>query len=63
MELVKRFGLGCLGFLFIYLMFSFYNVTFDISKWTEVSRFITTFVGFAFAVMLWIFYNFKEKLI
>ena len=62
MELVKRFGLGCLGFLFIYLMFSFYNVTFDISKWSAESRFITTFVGFTFAGMLFIYYNFKEKL-
>jgi hypothetical protein len=63
MELVKRFGIGCVGFLIMYLMCSFYNVTFDISKWSAESRFIATMIGgFSFA-MLATFpnYNFKKK--
>jgi hypothetical protein len=61
MELVKRLLIGCLAFLFIYLMLSFYNVTFDISKWTEASRFITTLAVFCLVFMLFIYDYFKEK--
>lgn len=60
MELVKRLLIGCLAFLIIYLMCSFYHVTFDISKWSEVTRFVAILCGsFLFAIIA--IYNFKEK--
>ena len=52
MELVKRFLLGCAGFLFMYLMCSFYNVTFNISKWSGESRFFTVLFGGIFFITL-----------
>jgi hypothetical protein len=61
MELVKRLLIGCLAFLIIYLMFSFYNVTFDISVWSEKSRFLITSFVLTVWGMLVIHYNFKEN--
>jgi hypothetical protein len=63
MELVKRLGLGCVGFLIMYLMCSFYNITFDISKWSAESRFIATMLGGFCFTMLATFpnYDFKKK--
>jgi hypothetical protein len=63
MELVKRLFIGCLGFLFIYLMCSFYHVTFNISKWSEGTRFIAILWGnllFGFFAIC-AGYNFKNK--
>ena len=63
MELIKRLSIAWVGFLFMYLMSSFYNVTFDISKWSAESRFIATMIGGFSFTMLATFpnYNFKKK--
>jgi hypothetical protein len=62
-ELVKRILIGCSGFVFIYLMGSFYNVSFDISKWNVDSRFIVAMFGGFIFIMLATFpgYEFKNK--
>ena len=61
MELVKRLLIGCIGFLFIYLMCSFYNTTFNILKWSVESRFVTTLIGGFSFIMLATFPNYKFK--
>jgi hypothetical protein len=62
MELIKRLSIACVGFLFMYLMGSFYNVTFDISKWSAESKFVTMLIGgFSFLVLATFpNYNFKD---
>ena len=62
MELIKRLSIACLGFLFMYLMGSFCNVTFDISKWSAESRFVTMLIGGVSFLGLATFpnYNFKN---
>jgi hypothetical protein len=50
--LMKRLFLGLIGFLLVYLLTAFYNVSFDVSKWDELSRLICVLVGgFLFFVM------------
>jgi hypothetical protein len=62
-ELAKRILIGCIGFVFIYLFGSFFNVSFDISKWGEGSRLIVTFFGSLAFIMLATYpeSNFKNK--
>ena len=62
-ELVKRILIGCIGFVFIYLFGSFFNLSFDISKWGEASRLLVTFFGaFAFIMLATLSEsNFKNK--
>lgn len=62
-ELVKRILIGVTVFLFIYLIGSFYNVSFDISKWSNVSRFFVSVIGGFISIMIAIFpgYEFKNK--
>jgi hypothetical protein len=62
-ELVKRILIGCVGFGFVYLMGSFYNASFDISKWNISSRFVVAMLGGFISVMLATFpgYDFKNK--
>lgn len=36
---------GCVAFFIIYLFGCFYNVTFDLSKWSVDSRSMIVFVG------------------
>lgn len=61
MELVKRLLLGCMGFLFIYLLCSFYNITFNILKWNMESRLYTILFGGMFFIMLATFPNYDFK--
>ncbi len=62
-ELLKRLSIGCVGFLFVYLICSFYNVTFDISKWGKEIRFISCLLGSFSFIMFSTYpnYNFKNK--
>lgn len=50
--LAKRILIGFAGFLLVYLMGSFYNVSFNISNWSDHSRLIiSVIVGFAFIML------------
>jgi hypothetical protein len=62
-ELIKRILIGCVAFGFIYLMGSFFNVSFDISNWNESSRFIVSMLGGFLSIAFASFpgYNFKNK--
>lgn len=62
-ELLIRLFLGSLGFLFSYLLGSFYSVTFDMSNWIEPVRVITTLVGAFLTIILVTYpsYNFNNK--
>ena len=62
-ELVKRFLIGCVGFVSVYLMGSFFNTSFDVSKWGIESRIIVTMLGGLISIMLITFpgYDFKNK--
>jgi hypothetical protein len=62
-ELVKRILIGCVGFVFVYLMGSFFNVSFDVSKWGIESRLAVTMFGGFISIMLATFpgYEFKNK--
>lgn len=62
-ELVKRILIGCVGFGFVYLMGSFFNVSFDVSKWGIESRLAVAMFGGFISIMLATFpgYEFKNK--
>ncbi len=45
MKIIKTIGVGISVFTFFYLMCAFFNVTFDISLWSEGSRFTCSFGG------------------
>jgi len=61
-ELAKRILIGCIGFVFIYLFGSFFNVSFDISKWGEDSRFLVIVGVLAFIMLATLSEsNFKNK--
>ena len=54
MKIIKTIGVGILVFTFFYLMCAFFNTTFDISLWSETSRFICSVGGGTFAVFFMI---------
>jgi len=61
-KLAKRILIGCIGFVFIYLFGSFFNVSFDISKWGEASRFLVIVGTLAFIMLATLSEsNFKNK--
>lgn len=45
MKIIKTIGVGISVFTFFYLMCAFFNTTFDISLWSEDSRFSCSFGG------------------
>lgn len=52
MKIIKTIGVGILVFTFFYLMCAFFNATFNISLWTETSRFVCSLGGGAFALVV-----------
>ena len=61
-ETALRFSIALSVFAIMYLLTAFVEVTFDISKWHEVSRFITALCGGGFGLAAFTFpYNFKDK--
>jgi hypothetical protein len=61
-ETALRFSIALSVFAIMYLLTSFVEVTFDISKWQEVSRFVTALCGGGFGLAAFTFpYNFKDK--
>lgn len=61
MKIIKTIGLGILVFTFFYLMHTFFNATFDISLWSEESRFMCSFLGGGITSICMAFYLVYEK--
>lgn len=51
MKILKSFTAALITFCFIYLMSSFSNISFDISKWTDFSRNFVAVIGGFCSVM------------
>ena len=51
----KRILLGLSGFLFMYLVGAFYNVSFDLSQWEDASRGMIAIFGTTITVVITLF--------
>ena len=61
-ETALRFCSGLTVFAITYLLTAFVEVTFDISKWHELSRAVTALCGGGFGLAAFTFpYDFKDK--
>ena len=47
---MKTIAIALLGMLFVYMMGAFYNVSFDISLWSDTCRFFSL-MGFGLAIV------------
>jgi len=62
MKITQSILVSILTFAFFYLLCAFYSTTFDISKWTEFTRYVTCFLGGLFSPTFGLLNYFKEKL-
>jgi hypothetical protein len=56
LKLLKSFGLTLFIFSIIYLLGSFYSLSFDISKWNENTRSIVSVMGGFFSLLFGLIY-------
>jgi VIT1/CCC1 family predicted Fe2+/Mn2+ transporter len=61
-QIIKMIIIGSITFTLVYLLGSFYNTTFNITKWSEESRFVISLFGGMFSLVSIIsFYIFYTK--
>ena len=55
MKIVRTLLVAFTVFALFYLIGAFYNATFNIINWSEISRFIIAFVGGTFSILAGVF--------